>query len=126
MPAAKNRGRHPEARSIARSLQRLDVGGRQRLSANSPGAAGDFLDADPGDAAQGFAFDLDHRVGHFFDHVLFLIGGENTFDNLNVDEWHDVSFQMFLGFQRVGTTPLREDIFRRQRECMLEDDLRNC
>jgi hypothetical protein len=43
----------------------------------------DFLDAYPGDAAHGLAFDLDHRLGDLGDQFLFLLGSEDVFDDVD-------------------------------------------
>ena len=51
------------AGSSACGSQLLYVRGCQRLAADGPVAAFDFLHANPGDAAHGFVLDGNHRVG---------------------------------------------------------------
>jgi hypothetical protein len=44
-------------------LHRFDIGGAQRFSTDRPLTARNLVDADPGDAAHGFAFDFHHGIG---------------------------------------------------------------
>jgi hypothetical protein len=50
--------------------------------------------ANPGHAAQGLAFDLDHDVRDFLDHFALLSRAEHAFNELNVDQWHWQSFRV--------------------------------
>jgi hypothetical protein len=67
---------------------RVNVGGGQRLAADSPVAALHFLDDDPRDGAHCFAFDRHHRVSEFLGNLLLLSGRKNAVDEFDVDEWH--------------------------------------
>src|SRR5664279_6592570 len=68
--------------------KRLDVSARERLTADAPVTAADLFDDDPGDRPHVLAFDVDNRLGETLDDVVLLLGGEDVFDDFDVDEWH--------------------------------------
>ena len=63
-------------------LQRLDISGTERLTADAPLSTGNVNDANPSDTAQRFTFDLDHCVGHLLDHFFLFIVAEDTVDDM--------------------------------------------
>src|SRR3954454_13336604 len=84
-------GRRPAGsggRSGGAGGEGADVLGGERVARDAPVAALDLLDDAPGDGAHVLALDLDHGVRQALDHVPLLGGGEDAFDELDVDERH--------------------------------------
>src|ERR1700730_2624755 len=75
-PASPHRLAHGEG---------LDVRSGERVAAAAPVTALDFLDHDPGDRSHVLAFDLHHGVGEPANDVVLLLGGEDSFDDLDVE-----------------------------------------
>lgn len=71
--------------------QGLHVAGLQGLAADGPVSALELLDTHPGDSAQAFPFDRDHRLGDLVDELLLLLRGEDILDQIDGDERHVVS-----------------------------------
>src|SRR5450755_3159371 len=71
-----------------RARECLEVVGGKGLTADAPLAAGDLLDDAPGELAHALALDRDHRVRDPFDDLPLLLGGEDTLDDLDLDERH--------------------------------------
>src|SRR5215210_317024 len=73
---------------------RLDRGA---LPADTPVSALDvLLYEDPGQGTHVLALNGDHRVGDLLDHLLFLVGGEDPFDELYLDQWHELLLSRLL------------------------------
>src|SRR5262249_38038716 len=87
----------------------FDIGGRQRLPADRPFTAFGFVDAHPGHWPHRLAFDGDDRLGNFLNHALLLLGCENAFDELDIDEGHGPTPS--LAMSRDG--PMRHHFARR-------------
>ena len=96
----------------------VDGGCGKRLAADGPVAAFDFIDFDPGNLAQVFAFDFDHGVGDLVDHRALLLRGEHVFDNIDSDErhWNSPWFP-------AGMSAAVDEGFSCRRPVMLEDDM---
>src|SRR5690348_11713156 len=82
------RGNHGGSKGSVPGGDLLRVLRRQRSSAHAPGTAGDLFDDHPRDAAKGFAFHRQRRVGDALDHRLLLCRREQTFQCANGDQWH--------------------------------------
>ncbi len=62
-----------------------------RLSADTPGAGLNVLDRDPCDLTQAFAFNREHGVGHFADHLLLLCERQVTADAFDLNKGNDIA-----------------------------------
>src|SRR3954454_11719422 len=65
--------------------------GGELLPADRPVAALRLLDVHPGDSAHALALDVDHRIGELLDHLALLLGVEDAFDELDIDDGHGSS-----------------------------------
>jgi hypothetical protein len=70
------------------ACQSVHVSGGQRVAADSPVAAFNFLDDAPGDATHVFTLDRDHRVGELAYDLMLLLLIEHVFDDTNLNERH--------------------------------------
>jgi hypothetical protein len=77
------------SRDCRRFLKVLDVLGRDRIAADTPVAAFDFVDRDPRDSTQRLSLDAHHCLGELRDHLFLLAAIEDSFDYLDLDKWHD-------------------------------------
>jgi hypothetical protein len=68
------------------SQEPLDVGVSHRLAGNAPFATRDVLDDDPGDLTDALAVDGGRRVGELLDQLPLLLGLEDPFDGLEVNQ----------------------------------------
>jgi hypothetical protein len=92
------------------------------LAANTPVAAFDFLNDDPGDLAQRFALNTDHRVSQFGDDLLLLFRVKDTLDEFYVDKWHVNLFPSNRSAPALSVVFVREPFpMRRHRLHVFED-----
>src|SRR5262249_13045809 len=66
----------------------LDISRGQGLSSNAPTPALDLFEDHPGDLTHRLALDGNHHVGEPANHLLLLGIREDTFDHLDMDQWH--------------------------------------
>src|SRR5262245_60341715 len=69
-------------------LQGVHVGRGEAVAGDAPVTAVDLLDEDPGDRPEVLALDFDHRVRDLPDHLLLLLGSEDSLDQLDRDHRH--------------------------------------
>src|ERR1700733_5133625 len=79
--AFPSRSRSPYGGGRLTGSERLHGLGGQRLAADSPIAALDFVDLHPSHAAHVLALDRYHRIGQSRDHLVFLLGSEHVLDD---------------------------------------------
>jgi hypothetical protein len=73
-------------------LEVFDVLGRDRIAADTPVTAFDFVDRDPGDSTQRLSLDAHHCLSELGDHLSLLAAIEYSFDDFDLYKWHDASF----------------------------------
>src|ERR1700733_81441 len=87
--AHRRRGSARSGRSgQAMPLQSVHVGRREAIAGDAPIPTVNLLDNYPGDGPEILALDIDHRVGNLSDHLLLLLGREDSFDQLHCDHRH--------------------------------------
>jgi hypothetical protein len=68
--------------------ERLDVGRREGIAADSPVPTLDLLNNDPCHGSQRLPFDLNHRVGEPTDHIPLLALVEHSLNHLDIHQRH--------------------------------------
>src|SRR5450631_787503 len=63
----------------------------ERLTADVPAVAAEFFDEHPDHLAEGLrTLEGDYHVGDLRGHVMLLLFGEDSLDDLDGNQWHDV------------------------------------